>query len=156
MDVFLIRHAEAAEGGLDAARPLTTKGCDDFARVVRGLGALDVKLARVCHSPLLRAAQTAELLAPLLSRDGVMEATPLLAEPPSTSIVSLLEGDGVALVGHQPWMAELLAMMLHGSRTTAVGFDFKKGAVAWLEGSPALGHLTLRAFLPPSVTKRVK
>ena len=156
MEVFLVRHAEAAEGGVDAVRPLTPKGREDFQRVVRGLGALDARLSRICHSPLLRAAQTAELLTPLLVKGGRTEATPFLAEAPTKSVLELLQCDAVALVGHQPWMAELLALLLHGSRETSAGYDFKKGAVAWLEGDGAFGTMTLRAFLPPSVTKKVK
>ena len=48
-------------------------------------------------------------------------------------------GEQVALVGHQPWMGEAVAWLTTGSTQRGSSFIFKRGGVAWLEGSPKPG-----------------
>src|SRR6185436_5586286 len=99
MDLYVIRHAEAEAGGTsldDARRALTAKGRETFAREVRGLERLGVELERVYHSPLLRAVETAELLAPLL--DGESCVMSELARAPREELLGQIEGESVALV----------------------------------------------------------
>ena len=149
MHIFLVRHAIAADrarGLDDADRALTVEGRDRFSRGVSGLGAIGVQLDRVFTSPWRRATETAALLAPLSTAEP--EETRLLARPPGKRLLRLLEGDRVALVGHEPWMGELAALLLTGD-TAWPAMVFKKGGVAWLEGEPAAGGMTLRAFLTP-------
>ena len=64
----------------------------------------------------------------------------------------------MALVGHEPYLSELLGWLLFGDfvgdsarEALAERFLFKKGGVAWLEGRPRPGEVALRAFLPPKV-----
>ena len=160
MDIFLVRHAIAAERGTvrdDRERPLTAQGARRFERCVAGLACLDVSLDHVFHSPWLRAVQTAELLAPLLR--GRCEPSDLLADDPDARLLALVSGfrDGtrVAFVGHEPWMGELLSLCLLGTTAHADNLPFKKGGVAWLQGKPEPGKLLLRAMLPPRVLRRL-
>ena len=62
-------------------------------------------------------------------------------------------GERVALVGHQPWLGELVYWLLMGDQANGSGFAFKRGGVAWLEGRPTPGRMMLRAFLPPKVLR---
>src|SRR5439155_26342392 len=67
MDLFLIRHAEAAPLGSagvqdDAERPLTRAGRASCKPLAEALQRIGVRLDRVATSPLLRARQTAEEL----------------------------------------------------------------------------------------------
>ena len=66
-ELYLVRHAIAAERGDewpdDTKRPLTERGISRFKEVVRGLRRLDVPLDEIFTSPLVRARQTADLLA---------------------------------------------------------------------------------------------
>ena len=153
MHLFVVRHAAAEpldpEAGLatDAERPLSGRGRTRFADAVRALGRIDVRLARVEHSPLVRAIQTAELLEPLL--DGPCVVNPALAASPTPSLVSGLRTDRTALVGHDPYVSELVALLCFGAATRGGGLRFSKGAVAWLEGEPRPGGMQLRALWPP-------
>ena len=62
--LYLIRHADAAAGEMDAERPLTAKGRNQVARLGRFLKAAGIgQPQEVWHSPLARAQETAELLA---------------------------------------------------------------------------------------------
>ncbi|HEU5057778.1 MAG TPA: phosphohistidine phosphatase SixA [Kofleriaceae bacterium] len=157
MQLFLIRHAiaaPAADGQPDAERPLTDEGHERFARAARGLDRLGIRLDRVLHSPWTRAVQTAELLHRIL--DGESEVEPALARDPDAELAArLARGERVAAVGHEPWMSELLALLVTGNKTHAARFRFKKGQVAWLEGEPKARGMELVAFLPPRVLRRI-
>lgn len=157
MQLFLVRHAiavPAVEGEPDAARPLTDEGRKRFSRVVRGLDRLDIRLDRVLHSPWTRAVQTAELLHRVL--DGESAVEPGLAREPDAELAARLAGgERVAAVGHEPWMSELLALLVTGNKTHAERFRFKKGQVAWLEGEPKARGMQLVAALPPRVLRRL-
>jgi phosphohistidine phosphatase len=154
MHLYLIRHAIAvprADESLDHARPLTAKGRDRFEQSVQTLGELGVSLDRVYHSPWVRARQTAELLGPLSS--GELVETEGLARSPSETLLEELRGESVALVGHEPWMGELLALLLLGEPDKGLLFHFKKGGVAHLEGIPSAGGCELLTLWDPKVLR---
>lgn len=154
MDLFLIRHAEAVpreDAAVDADRSLTPRGHRRFAAVVRSLDALGVRFDRVLHSPWLRAVETADLLAQLI--DGETEVSPLLAAAPSVDLLAKCGGRRVALVGHQPWLGELVAWLVTGDRSAGAQFPLDKGGVVWLDGAPEPGKMLLRASLPGGVLR---
>lgn len=154
MHLYLIRHAIAdprLPGAPDADRALTYEGRRRFSQVVAGLAALEVRFDRVYHSPWRRAAETAALLKPL--QPGELVSTEQLAQAPSEALLSQLEGEQVALVGHEPWMSDLVATLCLGPATIGGAFLFKKGGVAWLEGQPTPGRMVMRGFLPPKTLR---
>jgi phosphohistidine phosphatase len=159
MEVLIVRHAIAVEHGAlapgqpDEARPLTEEGRRRFRRVVRGLLRLDLRVDRCLHSPWTRAVETADLLRPVIDGESVCE--PLLAGAPGDELIASLRGRRPALVGHEPWMSEMLALLVFGDAEAADGFGFKKGGVAWLEGEAKPGGMRLLAFMPPGVLRRL-
>ena len=156
MELFIIRHAIAVPGSMllaDADRPLTPKGRKRFSQAVLGLQRLKVRFDRLYHSPWLRAVETAELLAPVL--DGKAVDSAALARAPSQDLLDALVGERVALVGHEPWMGELVAWLTTGAPPHGSVFAFKRGGVAWLEGQPQPGQMVLQAFLPPKVLREL-
>lgn len=161
MELFLFRHAEAEarSGELpDERRALTVKGRERFLRAARGLDRLEVELDRIYHSPWLRAVESAEILTELL--DGETVVTSLLAQPPTKELLDLLEGERVAVVGHEPWLSDLLGWLVFGVRMMETDggsptLDFGKGGLAWVGGKPEAGAMSLRAFLPPRALRRL-
>lgn len=154
MQLFVIRHATAVPRGgraPDAERRLTPKGRRRWARAVRGLERLGTTFDRLYHSPWRRAVETADALADLV--DGETVATRGLAREPTAALVAQLEGERVALVGHQPWLGELVGILVFGEAREGARFDLKKGAVVWLEGDPRAGGMMIRAVLPPRVLR---
>ena len=154
MELFVIRHAIAVPGSMllaDADRPLSPQGRERFSQAVLGLQCLKVRFDRLYHSPWLRAVETAELLAPVL--DGKAVGSAALAQAPSQDLLEALVGERVALVGHEPWMGELVAWLTTGALPDGSVFAFKRGGVAWLEGQPKPGRMALQAFLPPKVLR---
>jgi phosphohistidine phosphatase len=155
VQLYLIRHAiaiEATPEQPDDARPLSQEGIQKFREVVQGLKRLGVVLDRLYHSPKLRAVQTAELLVPLL--DGETEVTPYLAAEPSLELLKTLQGSSVALVGHEPWISDLCAWLIIG-RQEGHSLPFKKGGVAYLEGTPKPGGMRLLGFWSPKLLRRL-
>lgn len=156
MEVLIVRHAIAEErrAGLpDAERQLTRKGRSRFERGVRGLAALGMELDRVHHSPWTRAAQTAEMMQPLL-RPGcpLLVCDGLTTDPTDALVAELARGRGptrIAAVGHEPWMGELLSLLVLGSIELGGQFPFKKGGVAWLAGAITPGGMELKALWTP-------
>ncbi|MCK6545901.1 histidine phosphatase family protein [Myxococcota bacterium] len=131
--LYLVRHEEAEPGYdiPDSWRALTGKG----RRRMRETGKLVVQHADIdviFTSPLVRAVQTAEILAHAIGLDEPVHARDVIANPPRLqSIVDLAtETDasvrGVAIVGHEPTLGELAAELL-GIPTYPRGF--KKGSV---------------------------
>lgn len=151
MKLHVIRHAIAADSAemADEDRPLTEAGRREFAGVVRGLTGLGAGFDLVLHSPLLRAVQTADLLSPLLRGERRVSAN--LAQAPSVELLSELRGESVAVVGHEPWVSELVAWLLVADRRHGPCFALRKGAVAILEGNPRPADMALLAFCPPTL-----
>lgn len=156
MQLFVIRHAAAVPRGgrtPDAERRLTPKGRRRWARAVRGLERLGASFDRVYHSPWRRAVESADALADLV--EGKTVAMRDLARRPTAALLAKLEGERVALVGHQPWLGELVGLLVFGGAREGARFDLKKGSVVWLEGDRRAGGMTIRAVLPPRVLRAI-
>ena len=165
MHVFVVRHAiaeEAKEGQDDAERELTSEGERKFRRAVQGLRELGWCFDRVLTSPWKRALATAELLAPLT--DGPTISTELLCDKPRPELFALIaelsgpqqKGYATALVGHEPWLSELVAWLAFGDPRHGESIDFKKGGVVWLEGTAVPGGMKIRAILPPKILREMR
>ena len=161
MELLLVRHAVAvarSDDLPDPDRPLTDKGVRRFSREVEGLRRLDAGLDDILHSPWLRAAQTARLLS--LLADGAILASSNLAAPPGEALLAelaeLTDDGRHALVGHEPWLGQLLAWLVTGNAGLGDSLPFKKGGVAWGAGRPRPGAMTLAAMLPPRALRRLE
>lgn len=161
IELYLVRHAIAAERGPkypdDRQRPLTPSGAKKFAQAVPGLIELGVHIDFVLTSPLIRARETAILLAAGLKPKPPVSETDALApgaRPPA--IVDLIKTHArknrrLALVGHEPDLGELAARLL-GARGNV---EFKKGGVCLIEtdGATPAGPGTLRWMLTPKALR---
>jgi phosphohistidine phosphatase len=163
LELYLIRHGLAAERGDeypdDSKRPLTSQGISRVRKEARGLDELGVVFDQILTSPLVRARQTADVLAEAMKAKAPVATSDALAPAgtPAGVIQDLLKhakkSSRIALVGHEPNMGELAARLV-GARTP---FDFKKGAVCLLEfdALPPKGVGHLRWFLPPRVLRKL-
>jgi phosphohistidine phosphatase len=98
--LWLLRHAEAADGLPDDERPLTEKGIRQAQDAGRALERLDAQLDACLSSPKLRALQTARHACAPLGLEVTIEER-LSGEP--FDVVELIAGLGnVLLVGHDP------------------------------------------------------
>ena len=141
--VYLVRHGIAVDhadrGELpDDDRPLTAKGRRRFRRAARAFARLGEPPDFIFTSPLIRAAQTAEIFAGALKavEIGVLEELragaplgPLLAE-----VARRVKPDqAVALVGHDPQMSQLVAALGDVGKADLSRIDFRKGAIVRID-----------------------
>jgi phosphohistidine phosphatase len=113
MRLYLVRHAEAAPGDPDAERRLTPAGREQARRLGERLAAGPLPAA-VVHGPLVRARETAELIA------GPLGLTPSADErlaPGATAddVRAAVAGRGdTVVVGHQPDCSRIAAELTGG------------------------------------------
>lgn len=162
-ELYLIRHGVAEERGDawpdDARRPLSDEGMSLMKKNARGLARLGVTLDVVLTSPLVRARQTAEIVAAAFdTRPPIVVIESLSTNGSPQAVITDLEAHArrghIALVGHEPGIGELAAK-LAGSRRA---FEFKKGAVCRIdvESLPPAGAGTLKWFLTPKILKELR
>lgn len=162
MEICLVRHAIAVDRGTpgyeaDALRPLTPKGRDRMREAARGL--LEVVTPQlILTSPLLRARQTAEIVAAAFRLAPPKETASLANGDDAALLRELadLDAASVLLVGHEPYMSGTLALLLTGD-ASSMSTNFKKGAAALVScsGEPEPGNCWLEWFLPPSTLRAI-
>jgi phosphohistidine phosphatase len=128
-------------------------------KAARGLARLGVSVEVVLTSPLVRARQTAEILAGALDpRPTLVNVDSLAPDGAYAAVVADLEKHArkmrLALVGHEPMIGEFAARIL-GSRHP---IEFKKGAVCRIdiEDLPPAGPGDLRWMLTPKILRALK
>jgi phosphohistidine phosphatase len=118
--LFLVRHAEAVDETRvlhDAERHLSAAGRAAASALGERLRWYDCAPIAVWTSPLLRAAQTAELVIAGLHWTGVIECVPALAPGGSPrDVAALVEkieqaGGVVMLIGHEPGLSAIGAVV---------------------------------------------
>jgi phosphohistidine phosphatase len=161
LELYLIRHGVAAERGdseSDDVRPLTADGIARLGAEAAGLVALKVRWDLILTSPLVRARQTAEVLAQDMRHDTPIIETRSLSPfgTPADVMAELVKHRtraSIALVGHEPAISDLAARLLHAQAP----FAFKKGAVCRLDFSvhPPDGIATLGWFATPRMLRLI-
>jgi phosphohistidine phosphatase len=135
MKCYFLRHGDAVEtdewSGADFDRPLTDAGIKKMTRAAKTIAALDLEVDFIVTSPLMRAQQTAEIVALALGlpderriedpRLGGGFGPNRLAEV----LADHRKADALLLVGHEPGMSRAVAHLVGGA-----DLDFKKGSLA--------------------------
>jgi phosphohistidine phosphatase len=143
MMVYLLRHGDAEDLGpegprTDEERTLTAAGVDKLKSACALYKKAVKDPDRIVSSPLVRAVESAKILAEALHHGREVERSELLV--PSARPVRALEllqgelasGTGaVALVGHEPHLGNLLGLLLTCSDRTSM--PFKKGMLIGVE-----------------------
>lgn len=160
MLVLLIRHAAAAEQNPttypdDTLRPLVAAGRRTQSRMSRTLLKRAIIPDRVFSSPWKRAWQTSRIL---LREMGMAKSQRVrcdaLAAAPNLDAIAAEVGhtggdETIALVGHEPWMSGLAALLLTGSES-GLRIEFPKSGVVGIElDTIEEGGGTLRFFWTP-------
>ena len=148
MELYLLRHGIAVERGTrgfedDFARPLTAKGRRQLRKTADAMKRLGRHFDLILASPLLRAKQTAEIIAAELKLKKRLKYSNALAPGGVASILLRQLGrvkpapEKILLVGHEPDLSRLISVLVTGS--LQLQLDLKKGGLCKLEAE------TLRA-----------
>lgn len=133
--LYLVRHAHAEDAASDAERPLSRRGRAQAERLAEFLEAGSLPAPQeVWHSPLLRARETAEIVAeslhwkaPLRPVDGLLPD-----DAPGGIAKRIPAGRHIAVFGHNPHLT-LLGTLLVTGRLLPAAFSFKKSSALGLE-----------------------
>ena len=134
MKVYFLRHGDAGDPnawqGDDAERPLSAEGRGRTALEGRALADLRLKLDVMLTSPLLRASQTAELVAKALKLD--VKDDERIVDIDTSKLQGIVrdyrDADAIMLVGHEPSMSQTISRVVGGGE-----LDLKKGGLACFE-----------------------
>lgn len=122
MKLYFLRHGIAEDrsaDGSDAGRRLTSEGIEEMHRVAAGIRTLDLELTVLLASPLVRARETAEIVARTLDVPGKLREEPLLAsgcdvQAIAHAVEELAPKARVLLVGHEPDFSEAISDLIGG------------------------------------------
>ena len=162
MDLLFLRHGEAGRRSnlaSDFKRSLTVEGKKEIVEIANGLKSLDVKLDRILTSPLLRAKQTAEIIARSIKFKNKIEEIDSLKPEGNRlefySILSKFKQDSVVLVvGHEPYLSEMVGEAISQSECQ---IDLKKAGLARVRVLQTLPKMKgeLRWLLTPKQLKKM-
>ena len=175
MNLLVVRHAIAedkerfaATGRSDDQRPLTEEGREKMRRVADGLKQVTRRAHHLASSPLVRARETAEIIAPALRAQRIELVEALRPDQPYEELLKWLRGRGmpngyeaeddertVAIVGHEPHLSGLVTWLMTATKDSRI--ELKKGAACLLEfsGAPASGAATLCWSLTPAQLRKL-
>ena len=138
--LYVIRHAAAEEpfsSAPDSHRALTANGRERFRKTARKLARKVRSIELILTSPLVRAVQTAEILAGEIGHQWVRVLPQMAGGPAQAVLDSVLGMTGkhrsIAVVGHEPQVTELLARSLRLGPEEEAAIHFRKGTVVLVE-----------------------
>jgi len=143
-ELILLRHAEAVPietAGDDQQRPLSTRGEQEAQAAGRWLAAHGVRPDRVLCSPTRRTDETARLAAAEIYDASPGELLALLDQHAETGTLML--------VGHNPGIERLVALLVEGRSDEFRGMPPGALAVLHLDGALEPGNARLDAFWSP-------
>lgn len=148
MILYFLRHGLAADRDTwkeeDALRPLTDKGRQQMKQIAEALSDLVPDLDAILTSPLVRARQTAQIVAEKLGmEESLVEDTRLSPGFGMDELSQIIEeqaaAEGLILVGHEPDFSLIVSELIGGGRLV-----FKKGGLGRVDlvsSNPLQGEL---------------
>lgn len=134
--LYLLRHAKAeanSADGLDSSRRLTLRGEERLAEKMPIWQDRLSKVALILTSPVVRALQTTKVVAGFLGKEDMITEKAFLqaGSLPDHVAFGLAKFDGVEevlVVGHNPWISELVLLLIKDSGMTE--YHLKTAALA--------------------------
>lgn len=158
MYIYFLRHASAgtkksAIPEQDERRPLDAKGIAQSKQVGKLLSTLGVQPEAFISSPLLRAVQTAELVAGQLKPEPSITIDDALRPDASYEqfqdlIQHYVKRKTIVVTGHNPNESEFLSYLISGGTIKNV-VELKKGTIAKIEYNG--GRATLHWCVTPKL-----
>ncbi|WP_426107422.1 phosphohistidine phosphatase SixA [Pseudomonas sp. TWR1-1-3] len=149
MKVWILRHGEAEpHARRDAERELTPHGREQVLGSAAHL--IGQPLDCILVSPYVRAQQTAALVCQALGFSSPPVSVPWLTpeSEPKYALGKLPDSGNVLLVSHQPFVGELISLMLHGHMRQPQ--PMHTASLVELEGEwPLAGSMTLLSAYHP-------
>jgi phosphohistidine phosphatase SixA len=155
-ELILLRHAEAVPietSGEDRQRPLSGRGEQEAQAAGLWLASHGIRPERVLCSPSRRTSETARLALTALDSLPVPQLAEEIYDASPGELLALLDQHGdarsVMLVGHNPGIERLVALLVEGRSDDFRGMPPGALAVLHLDGSLEPGNARLDVFWSP-------
>jgi phosphohistidine phosphatase SixA len=155
-ELILLRHAEAVpieSSGDDLQRPLSTRGEQEAQAAGLWLATHGLRPDRVLCSPTRRTDETTRLALAAIDNAPVPQLASEIYDASPGELLALLDQHGVAgtvlLVGHNPGIERLVALLVEGRSDEFRGMPPAALAVLHLDGALEPGNARLNAFWSP-------
>jgi phosphohistidine phosphatase len=162
MEIYFLRHANAGRPKInrekDEQRPLDKVGIEQCHVVGRALASLGVKPDVIISSPLVRARETASIVADEIGhREKIVLDDAMRPDAEYSDFQQLLarykSADTIMVVGHNPSETGFLNRLVTGNSSEAI--ELKKGAVARIDYEPGKQPV-LKWAMPPKVVRAIQ
>ena len=159
MNIYLIRHGDAEKASAnkkDSERKLTPDGEQKTKISAEGWKLLIPQFSHIITSPLLRALQTAEIIANVFDFPGKVITDKNLAPGNKTEalidLANEMMGSDMAFIGHEPDFSEHVSHLISNS---GAFIEFKKGMIAKISfgGKAKLFRGVLEFLIPAKAYK---
>lgn len=135
MKLYLVRHGDYISGDDDPKKPLSSRGMREIEKIAEySKRHMNIQVREIWHSGKPRAEQTAEVflkyIKPAQGMKRVENLNPL--DPPSywTGLLNK-EKENLMLVGHLPYLAKLVALLVTGNEENHI-IRFQTGQMVCL------------------------
>lgn len=112
MNLYLMRHGQAADAQVDPQRGLTEAGRADVERMAQRLVDKGIQFSQAYHSDKLRAKQTAEIVTQIVSPQVVPQIHRGLKPNDDPSLIAAklqVENENTLIASHLPFVPGLVA-----------------------------------------------
>lgn len=165
MLLYIVRHGIAVDVGeqgvrTDRDRTLSATGRERTREAALGLARLNCRPQCVLTSPLVRAQETAAILARILTASPTFDIAewlqPGVAATESRVYLESARSAAIMLVGHMPGVADMASLLLTGDERR-LRLVFKKAAVCCLsfDDRPRVGSGCLKWLLQPGALRQL-
>jgi phosphohistidine phosphatase len=155
-ELILLRHAEAVPietAGDDLQRPLSPRGEQEAQAAGLWLAAHKIRPDRVLSSPARRTDETARLTLAAIDGAPIPQLAQEIYNASPGELLALLDQHGdagtVMLVGHNPGIERLVALLVEGRSDEFRGMPPGALAVLHLDGALEPGSARLDVFWSP-------
>lgn len=165
MELYILRHGDAVDrltGGYarDEERPLTEAGREEARAAGEALVGLGAAIDVVLTSPLVRAEQTAGIVAALVRpAQGPLPCRALAPGGDPVAICAALAATGASrgalLVGHMPDLGELAGWLVWDQPEATLALRTGGLCRVTTPARPTAGSGDLRWLLPPKLLRRL-
>jgi phosphohistidine phosphatase len=119
--------------GEDFERGLTASGRKDIEEIANSINALKLEIDKIATSPLIRALETAEIVAKALKKQKILEVWDELKPETETSdlyrrLSKLKVDSSILIVGHEPCLSGVISDLISGCKNSRIILE--KGGVA--------------------------
>ena len=144
--VYLAQHGMAVDKAVDPERPLSEQGIAQTQAIAEQLQRANIKVTRIFHSGKLRARQTAEIFASILTVDKLGSTEGFSPNDDVSQTPSQLTFDDALYIGHLPHLDKLVSLLVSGDEASGV-LMFQNSAVVCLENDTSKDNYSIQWYL---------